>query len=76
MYLIDNVSGQILHESNHKGVDVSKGVETHVVENMVYWAYYTTGDPSGSRGTRIAVAELYESPHKNTKYNMYVPLAC
>jgi hypothetical protein len=70
MYLLDNVSGQILHISNHHGVDISKGVETHIVENVVYWSYYTIGDaPSQSRGNRISVAELYESQKKNQKYN-------
>jgi hypothetical protein len=75
MYLIDNVSGQILHQSKHQSVDISKGVKTHIVENIVYWSYSTTGDAiSGSRGTRISVAELYESPYKNSKYNTYVNL--
>ena len=70
VYLLDNVSGQIVYESKLHGVDTSKSVETRIVENVVYWSYYSTGDSSGqSRGTRITVAELYESPLKNDRYN-------
>ena len=73
IYLLDNVSGQIVYESKFHGVDTSKSVKTQIVENVVYWSYYSTGDSSGqSRGTRITVAELYESPLKNDKYNKYV----
>ena len=70
LYLIDNVSGQILHEVKHQGVDISKGVKTHIAENVVYWSYFTTGESlRQSRGTRITVAELYESSEPNQKYN-------
>ena len=70
VYLLDNVSGQIVYESKIHRVDTSKSVETRIVENVVYWSYYSTGDSSGqSRGTRITVAELYESPLKNDRYN-------
>jgi hypothetical protein len=45
-----------------------------MVDNVVYWSYYSTGELSGqSRGTRITVAELYESRRKNEKYNKYIP---
>jgi ER membrane protein complex subunit 1 len=72
IYLIDNVSGRILYQCKHGEIDVSKGITTHIVENVVYWSYYSTGaSPGQSRGTRITVAELYESPHKNDKYNLY-----
>jgi ER membrane protein complex subunit 1 len=70
MYLLDNVSGQILHESKHYNVDILKGVETHIVENVAYWSYHTTGAASSlARGNRISVAEMYESSRKNEKYN-------
>jgi hypothetical protein len=73
IYLLDNVSGQIVYESKVHSVDTSKSVKTQIVENVVYWSYYSTGDSSGqSRGTRITVAELYESPLKNDRYNKYV----
>jgi ER membrane protein complex subunit 1 len=74
IYLLDNVSGQIVYESKLHGVDTSKSIKTQIVENVVYWTYYSTGDSSGqSRGTRITVAELYESPLKNENYNKYAP---
>lgn len=75
IYLVDNVSGQILHELKHTGVDTSKGVETHVAENVVYWTYFTNGHSAGqSRGGRITVAELYESREKNERFNTYAIL--
>jgi len=74
IHLLDNVSGQIVYESKVHDIDTSKSVETQVVENVVYWTYYSLGDSEGqSRGTRITVAELYESSQKNEKYNAYVP---
>lgn len=70
IYLIDNVSGQILYQTKHHHVDISKGIHTQLAENVVYWTYYSTGAASGdSRGYRITVAELYESTQKNQKYN-------
>lgn len=73
IYLLDNVSGRILHEAKHQGVDISKGIKAHAVENVVYWSYYSTGEsPGQSRGTRITVAELYESTLRNEKYNTYI----
>ena len=70
--MIDNVSGQILHELKHRSVDTSKGVHTHVVENVVYYSYWTTGEGQAeSRGGRITVAELYESREKNERFNEY-----
>jgi ER membrane protein complex subunit 1 len=73
IYLLDNVSGQILHELKHTGVDTSKGVETHIVENVVYWSFFTNGHAAGqSRGGRITVAELYESREKNERFNTYI----
>jgi hypothetical protein len=72
LYLLDNVSGRIVYESKVNGVDPSKSIEIQIVENTVYWTYYSTGDaPSQSRGTHITVAELYESANKNEKYNTY-----
>jgi ER membrane protein complex subunit 1 len=74
IYLLDNVSGQILYETKHRDVDISKGVHTHIVENVVYWSYYTNGRVEGrSRGDKITVAELYESPIPNERYNTYSP---
>jgi ER membrane protein complex subunit 1, C-terminal len=68
--MIDNVSGQILHELKHRSVDTSKGVHTHVVENVVYYSYWTSGEgQTESRGGRITVAELYESREKNERFN-------
>jgi hypothetical protein len=73
IYLLDNVSGHILYQLKHHQVDVSKGIKTHVVENVLYWSYYSTGESVGqSRGTRLTVAELYESREKNEKYNAYI----
>ena len=70
--LLDNVSGQILRQFRHDSVDVSKGVKIQVIENIVFWSYYSIGDTNDqSRGTGITVAELYESLLKNEKYNMF-----
>lgn len=51
-------------------MDTSKGVHTHVVENVVYYSYWTSGEgQTESRGGRITVAELYESREKNERFN-------
>lgn len=71
VYLIDNVSGVIVHEVKHNDVDVTKGVHTEIVENVVYWTFYSTGASGQSRGGRITVAELYESRENNERFNMY-----
>jgi ER membrane protein complex subunit 1 len=73
LLLLDSISGKVLHEAKHMDVDTSQGVHAQIVENVVYWTYFSTGMRQGSsRGGRITVAELYESRDKNDRFNMYL----
>jgi outer membrane protein assembly factor BamB len=67
-YLLDSVSGQVLHSSTHTGVDVTQPITSIISENWYaysLWADLT--DDSESKGYQLIVSELYESPLPNDR---------
>jgi hypothetical protein len=63
VYLVDSVSGNVLYEASHSGVDTTRAIPSVVSEN---WLCYTftlkSGGPStSSRGNHLIIAELMES---------------
>ncbi|KAL3452117.1 hypothetical protein BJX65DRAFT_293304 [Aspergillus insuetus] len=67
-YLLDAVTGQILHTSTHKGVDTTQPIASTISENWFAYSFYAEGsDPSDSRGYQLVVSEMYESPIPNDR---------
>jgi hypothetical protein len=67
-YLLDSVSGKVLHSSTHTGVDVTQPITSIISENWYaysLWADLT--DDSESKGYQLVVSELYESPLPNDR---------
>lgn len=67
-YLLDSVSGSVLHSSTHTGVDVSQPITSVISENWYaysLWADLT--DQSESKGYQLVVSELYESSIPNDR---------
>lgn len=67
-YLLDGISGQVLHTVTHSGVDTSQPITSALSEN---WFAYSLGvdvaDTAGSKGYQLVVSELYESPLPNDR---------
>ncbi|KAF8252728.1 DUF1620-domain-containing protein [Wilcoxina mikolae CBS 423.85] len=73
VYLLDAVSGSILHSATHSGVDTSQHITATVSENWLVYTYFGDDDvvaaTSGgaAKGYHLVVSELYESEFKNDR---------
>jgi hypothetical protein len=68
IYLIDSVSGSILHSATHAAVDVTQPVVATVSENWVIYSYFSDEAAEGTaKGYHLVVLELYESEFKNDR---------
>ena len=67
IYLIEAISGTILHTSTHHGIDPTSPVPSVMSEN--WFAYsFTSRDPSTSAiTTQIVISELYETAFPNDR---------
>ncbi|KAL2846445.1 hypothetical protein BJY01DRAFT_234590 [Aspergillus pseudoustus] len=67
-YLLDAVTGKVLHASTHKGVDTTQPIASTISENWFAYSFYAeSSDPSDSRGYQLVVSEMYESPIPNDR---------
>jgi len=71
-YLLDSISGDILHSSSHTGVDTTRSITSTISENWVtysLWADVSDSNmsPSSSKGFHLVIAELYESSIPNDR---------
>jgi hypothetical protein len=63
IYLLDSVSGQLLHTASHYGVDVSRPIPSTISEHWFTYSFTLDSTSSSqSRGYHLVVSELYESP--------------
>ncbi|KAL4788717.1 hypothetical protein BJX76DRAFT_344816 [Aspergillus varians] len=68
IYLLDAVTGKILHTSTHKGVDTAQPIASTISENWFAYSFYAEGpEPSDPRGYQLVISELYESPIPNDR---------
>lgn len=75
VYLIDAVSGSILHSATHARVDTSQPLVATVSENWMVYAYFGDDDdaaaasaPNGAaKGYHLVVSDLYESEFNNDR---------
>ncbi|KAK9477216.1 hypothetical protein V1514DRAFT_368914 [Lipomyces japonicus] len=68
VFLIDRVSGRVLHSvfHNNEVVDVNAGVKLVVGEHWVVYSYWSE---QPSRGEKIVVLDLYESDIHNQRWS-------
>ncbi|KAL1970947.1 hypothetical protein VTN77DRAFT_2781 [Rasamsonia byssochlamydoides] len=67
-YLLDGVSGKVLHSSIQTGVDTTQPITAVLSENwFAYSLWADVTDTSESKGYQLVVSELYESPHPNDR---------
>ncbi|OJD21530.1 hypothetical protein ACJ73_07129 [Blastomyces percursus] len=67
-YLLDAISGQVLHSITQTGVDTNQPIATALSENWFsysLWADVTNS--SESKGYQLVISELYESPIPNDR---------
>ncbi|KAL4808685.1 hypothetical protein BDV18DRAFT_167693 [Aspergillus unguis] len=67
-YILDAVTGRILHTSTHQGVDTAQPIASAMSENWFAYSFYAeSADPSEPRGYQLVVSEMYESPIHNDR---------
>ncbi|RAK80920.1 uncharacterized protein BO72DRAFT_524870 [Aspergillus fijiensis CBS 313.89] len=67
-YLLDAVSGRVLHTSVQKGVDTTQPIASTISENWFAYSFYADViSPSTSKGYQLVISELYESPVPNDR---------
>lgn len=82
IYLLDTISGQVLHAAAHEGIDPNKEISCTIAENWFvcsFYGEYTLREPSSSssqqqqqkaqtlKGHQLTVTDLYESELSNDR---------
>ncbi|KAK6336180.1 hypothetical protein TWF696_001743 [Orbilia brochopaga] len=62
LYLLDSVSGVILHTSTQDDVDTARPIVATMAENWYVYSYYSQ---STAKGTHIVVTDFFASMNKN-----------
>lgn len=67
-YLIDGVSGRILHTTTHQNVDTSQTITATLSENwFAYSLWSDVNESSDAKGYQLVISELYESSIPNDR---------
>jgi len=67
-YLLDAVSGNVLYETSHVGVDTSRSIASTVSGNWLSYSFTAkSGAAAASRGHHLVIAELFESSLPNDR---------
>ena len=70
VYLIDAVTGAILHASSHDGVLSSASVAAAMSENWFAYAVTSQDPETSALSTQLLISELYESATANERGNL------
>ncbi|KAJ9218030.1 hypothetical protein DTO166G4_421 [Paecilomyces variotii] len=67
-YLLDGVSGKVLHAATQTGVDTTQPIASVISENWFAFSFWAdTSDGEEAKGYQLVVSELYESPIPNDR---------
>lgn len=68
-YLLDAISGRILHSSVQRGVDTTQPIASIISENWFAYSFWgdVTANTSDAKGYQLVISELYESPIPNDR---------
>ncbi|KAI5310909.1 hypothetical protein KEM55_002376 [Ascosphaera atra] len=67
-YLLNGVSGEVLHTATHYGVDTTKPISSTISENwFAYSLFSDVSVHSEGKGYQLVINELYESPLPNER---------
>ena len=67
-YLLDAISGTILHSTTQNDVDTTQPIASAISENWFSYSFWGEAeDPSNAKGYQLVISELYESPFPNDR---------
>lgn len=67
IYLIEAVTGTILHTSTHEGIESTSPIPSIMSENWFAYSFTTRHPTTSAISTQIVVSELYESAFANDR---------
>jgi hypothetical protein len=67
IYLLDTVSGVLLSEAHHAGVDINRPIPAVISENWFCYSFTSDSSATSSKGPQIVTSELYESSIPNDR---------
>ncbi|KAF2139060.1 uncharacterized protein K452DRAFT_233269 [Aplosporella prunicola CBS 121167] len=68
VYLLDSVSGVLLYEASHEGVDMMQPIPSALSENWITYSFtLSSNGEAPSRGHQLVVAEFFESTLPNDR---------
>ncbi|KAK6335866.1 hypothetical protein TWF730_003241 [Orbilia blumenaviensis] len=70
LYLLDTVSGTVLHTSIQNDADTTRPIVATIAENWYVYSYYSN---SVARGTQLVVTDFYASSTKNDPGHLLQP---
>ncbi|KAF4764715.1 hypothetical protein HAV15_000728 [Penicillium sp. str.  len=76
-YLLDGVSGKVLHAVTQAGVDAKQPIASVMSENWFAYSFWgdVDGSESAAKGYQLVISELYESPFPNDRGHRHPPVA-
>lgn len=67
-YLLDGVSGKVLHATTQEGVDTTQPIASAMSENWFTYSFWgDVSSKSSAKGYQLVISELYESPIPNDR---------
>lgn len=67
-YLLDAISGTVLHATTQKNVDTTQPIASAISENWFTYSFWgDIEDPSDAKGYQLVISELYESSIPNDR---------
>jgi ER membrane protein complex subunit 1 len=67
MYLIESVTGAVLHTSTHEGIDPRIPVVSVLSENWFAYSFLASDSADSVKGYQLIISELYESDIANDR---------
>ncbi|KAH7063147.1 hypothetical protein B0J12DRAFT_159393 [Macrophomina phaseolina] len=67
VYLLDSVSGALLWQASHEGVDTTQNIATALSENWLTYSFTLGSLEAPSKGHQLVVAEFFESTLPNDR---------
>jgi hypothetical protein len=67
VYLVESVTGAVLHTSIHEGVNPYIPVASVLSENWFAYSFLASGSSDTAKGYQLIIAELYESDVSNER---------
>lgn len=67
-YLLDAISGVVLHAATQTHVDTTRPIASAISENWFSYSFWgDAAQPSDAKGYQLVISELYESPYPNER---------